>query len=80
MWRCLEIAEEMNEKVIRIGRPSIFCYRTGLKRLPFVLASAIIEYYDFVDAEDGKGAGNLPSHRGAKFMGLSTGNSQSVAA
>lgn len=71
MRRGLEVREQVEEEVVRIGRPCVGVPGLGLGFRG--QGVAVGEDYDFVDAEDGEGAGDVPRHGGAEVVGLCTG-------
>lgn len=64
-WR-LEVREQVREEVVRVGCPCVSIARLGLVFRS--VCAAVREDYDFVDAKDGEGAGDVPRHRGAEIV------------
>lgn len=79
MGRRFEIAEEVYEEVVWVCAAGIFVLG-GVGLVGVGVGSIMVafrwirvpvgEYYDFVYAEDGEGAGNMAGHGGSQFVGL----------
>ena len=80
MWRSFEVAEEVDEEVIWVGGTCVFVLqgiwmvhvRMGAFMMSFC-GMAVGKDNNFVDTEDGEGAGDVAAQGGSKLMGLCAG-------